>query len=473
MDEDRARAKTDPYLLFLDESSDDEHGTHGDVSTRALPRVRRCALDTARVSDATSWISEFQTGRRRVCETCEKICDFPTSLEPHQFAGAMVASFDCRSPYDPAAYAAAALEERLGETRTVYANVFFGVGVGTAANGYLACGTSTGTLSVFNVDRLLASGPENDVAPALVLPAHEGAVYSLVVHADEGILCSGGDDGRTVVWRVDALVAAADGDDKQNEVRPAAAFVNPQRVLPRGALGAVPETNALAYDGSRSVLFSAAGDGVCYGWDVREGRSSPAVRLRGHAAGAPLHCAAARSGGGAGGTVVTGSEDGTARIWDVRREAASHVVNPYAATSVSSVEETVDVLPREKRGVERRWVGCVALDGAENWCAMGSGGGTVTMWSFAAGACASRVTAGRGTAMQAVKLTGEHVVAAGSEPHVFRWNLAGKLISRQPCGPASVFALDAARAMTAVGGAGATVEIFSALGTKVATAKCA
>ena len=390
----------------------------------------------------------------------------------------MVASFDCRSPYDPAAYAAAALEERLEETRVVYANVFFGVGVGAAANGYLACGTSTGTLSVFNVDHLLAGGSENDVAPALVLPAHKGAVYSLVVHADEGILCSGGDDGRTAVWRVDALVAAADGDDEKKDARPAAAFVNPQRGLPRGALGAIPETNALAYDGVRGVLFAAAGDGVCYGWDVREARSSPAVRLRGHAAGAPLHCAATRPGGGAGGTVVTGSEDGTARIWDVRREAASHVVNPYAATSVEMrVEETTDGNVSRpavaRRGDERRWVGCVALDGAENWCAMGSGGGVVTMWSFAAGACASRVAAGRGTAMQAVKLTGDRVVAAGSEPRVFRWNLAGKLISRQPCGPASVFALDAARAMTAVGGAGATVEIFSALGTKVATAKCA
>ena len=405
----------------------------------------------------------------------------------------MVASFDCRSPYDPAAYAAAALEERLEETRVVYANVFFGVGVGAAANGYLACGTSTGTLSVFNVDHLLAGGPENDVAPALVLPAHKGAVYSLVVHAEEGILCSGGDDGRTAVWRVDALVAAADGDDEKKDARPAAAFVNPQRGLPRGALGAIPETNALAYDGVRGVLFAAAGDGVCYGWDVREARGAPAVCLRGHAAGAPLHCAAARAGGGASGTVVTGSEDGTARIWDVRQEVASHVVNPYAATSVSlgaslgvsrSPETEESASPTEtrasrspRRGTDerrsRRWVGCVALDGAENWCAMGSGGGVVTMWSFAAGACASRVTAGRGTAMQAVKLTGEHVVAAGSEPHVFRWNLAGKLISRQPCGPASVFALDHARAMTAVGGAGATVEIFSALGTKVATAKCA
>ena len=45
---------------------------------------------------------------------------------------AMVASFDCRSPYDPNAYAEAVLEEQLEEKRTVYANVFFGVGVGAA-----------------------------------------------------------------------------------------------------------------------------------------------------------------------------------------------------------------------------------------------------------------------------------------------------------------------------------------------------
>ena len=100
-----------------------------------------------------------------------------------------------------------------------------------------------------------------------MLPAHKGAVYSLVVHADEGILCSGGDDGRTAVARRRGA-AAADGDDEKKDARPGR-HVNPRR-MPRGALGAIPETNALAYDGVRGVLFAAAGDGVCYGWDVRE-----------------------------------------------------------------------------------------------------------------------------------------------------------------------------------------------------------
>ena len=371
---------------------------------------------------------------------------------------AMVASFDCRSPYDPNAYAEAVLEEQLEEKRTVYANVFFGVGVGAAVNGYLGCCSSTGFISVFNVDDLLSAGPDTDVVPALVIHAHDGAVYSLVTHGGES-LCSAGNDGRTVVWRISDVVSAADAKNSES-VKPAHVFVNPQASKPRGALGPVPETNALASDSTRGVLFSAAGDGVCYGWDLDDGgRATPAVNLRGHVDG--LHCVAARVGAN---QAVTGSEDGTVRIWDVRSEKTSHVVNPWAGTESSG---------STLRGVGgSHWVGCVALDGAENWCAMGCGGGTVTMWSFAAGACASRVIAGRGTAIQAVKLTGEHVVAAGGEPTVFRWNLAGKLISRQPCGPESVFALDVSNAMTAVGGAGAVVDIFSAAGTKVATATC-
>ena len=118
------------------------------------------------------------------------------------------------------------------------------------------------------------------------------------------------------------------------------------------------------------------------------------------------------------------------------------------------------------------WVGCVALDKAENWAAMGCGGGCITMWACAAGACASRVPTA--APPQALRLTGQHVMAAGAEPAVYRWNLAGEQISRQPCTPKSVFALDVQPrgGLTAVGGAGASVDLFSELGTRVTTLRC-
>jgi hypothetical protein len=74
------------------------------------------------------------------------------------------------------------------------------------------------------------------------------------------------------------------------------------------------------------VLLAAAGDGVCYGWDITEGRKQPVTRLRGHAD--LLHCVAARTGAN---QAVTGSEDGTARIWDCRSEKCTQVIDVWRA----------------------------------------------------------------------------------------------------------------------------------------------
>ena len=221
----------------------------------------------------------------------------------------------------------------------------------------------------------------------------------------------------------------------------------------------MPETTALATDPSGGFVFAAAGDGACYGWDAREGREAPVAVLRGHAD--LLHCVAARHGAN---QVVTGSEDGTVRIFDVRSEKATSVIDPWRAEEARS------------RGGGAAgggsWVGCVALDEAENWLGMGCGGGCVTMWSFAAGACVSRFTAS--APLQSLRLRGDNVVAAGAEPAVYRWNLAGRLMSRQPCTPKSVFALDMrGTSLTAVGGAGGVVDLFSELGTRVGTVRCA
>ena len=385
-----------------------------------------------------------------------------------------MALFDCRMEYDADAYAAIVREERLARTRTVFANVFFGAGVGDAgAHGYLCCGSSSGAISVFNLDDVLrrsrdatrgAAAVSGEIAPAVVIRAHVGAAYAVVTYGDE-LLCTAGEDGRTLIFKVTDVVAAADAalaagtPAVDADVRPVTSFANPQERKSRGALGPVPETTALATDPSGGLVFAAAGDGACYGWDAREGREAPVAVLRGHAD--LLHCVAARPGAN---QVVTGSEDGTVRIFDVRSEKATSVIDPWRAEEARS------------RGGGAAgggsWVGCVALDEAENWLGMGCGGGCVTMWSFAAGACVSRFTAS--APLQSLRLRGDNVVAAGAEPAVYRWNLAGRLMSRQPCTPKSVFALDMrGTSLTAVGGAGGVVDLFSELGTRVGTVRCA
>ena len=379
-----------------------------------------------------------------------------------------VALFDCTSAYDTttAEYSAVVREERLAATRVCYANVFFGKSEGGA--GYLACGSSSGALSVFNLDDVLraqrgsggdASSSDASPRPSLVVPdAHRGALYFIIAYTLQGseMLCTAGEDGRSVLWRAADLIAAANASGSERTVKPVGEFRNPQESKARGALGPVPETTALAVDPTRGTLLSAAGDGVCYGWDLGEGRETPALHLRGH--NDLLHCVAARVGAN---QAVTGSEDGTARIHDLRSETCSHVIDVWRAKEGKSGGHGSGA-----------WVGCVALDKAENWAAMGCGGGCITMWSFAAGACASRVPTA--APPQALRLTGQHVMAAGAEPAVYRWNLAGEQISRQPCTPKSVFALDVQPrgGLTAVGGAGASVDLFSELGTRVTTLRC-
>jgi WD40 repeat protein len=277
------------------------------------------------------------------------------------------------------------------------------------------------------------------------------------------MLCSSGEDGRTLLWRVPDLVAAADGGSGQSKagagggLTPAGSYANPQACLTRGALGPVPETTALAPDTRRGVLLAAAGDGVCYGWDVGEGRAAPIMRLQGHADA--LHCVTARVGCG---QAVTGSEDGTARIWDCRAETCTQVIDVWRAKEAGAGASA------------GAWVGCVALDKDENWLAMGCGGRCITTWSFAAGACVSRVATA--AAPQALVLAGEHLVAAGAEAAVYRWNLSGQVVSRQLCTPRSVFALGMqphGRGLTAVAGAGACVDLFSELGSRVCKVTCA
>jgi len=48
--------------------------------------------------------------------------------------------------------------------------------------------------------------------------------------------------------------------------------------------------------------------------------------------------------------VVSGSEDGTARIWDCRSGKCTQVVHPV-----------------KKKAFENSWVSCVAIDASESW----------------------------------------------------------------------------------------------------------
>ena len=87
-------------------------------------------------------------------------------------------------------------------------------------------------------------------------------------------------------------------------------LVNPQQKGPWGALSPIPENNCMAVNTQIVSIFAAAGDSCAYCWDVEKNEIK--MVLKGHSD--YLHCIVERNSHN---QVITGSEDGTVRIWEL------------------------------------------------------------------------------------------------------------------------------------------------------------
>ncbi|KDO53208.1 hypothetical protein CISIN_1g0236432mg, partial [Citrus sinensis] len=114
---------------------------------------------------------------------------------------------------------------------------------------------------------------------------------------------------------------------------------------PWGALSPVPENNAIAVDPQGGAIFSAAGDSCAYCWDVESSRIK--MVFKGHSD--YLHCIVARNSTN---QIVTGSEDGTARIWDCKSGKCIKVIDPVKDKQLKGVISCVS---------------CITLDASESW----------------------------------------------------------------------------------------------------------
>ena len=132
---------------------------------------------------------------------------------------------------------------------------------------YLFAGTGHGKLHAWRLSPPPdVSDPLSFAPPTLcgTVQAHGCAIYSLTFapSAEGGHLLLSGSDEEIRGWRMDELVAP-------NAVpRARLQLQNPRGELRRGGLGPLSETSALVLDPSSSVLYSAAGDGNAYAWDL-------------------------------------------------------------------------------------------------------------------------------------------------------------------------------------------------------------
>jgi hypothetical protein len=283
---------------------------------------------------------------------------------------------------------------------------------------HLVCAGSSGRVHVWAIEHALrpaANGDDEQHTPARIsFAAHSNAIYSLqFVHANGRHFLVTGGDTHIKGWAWNAVLEAA----ARGQAPPLAfRLEHPRDAGLRGSIGALAEANDLAFDAHTCTLFTAAGDGKAYAWDLRT--SKLARTFAGHEG--YLHCIASRAHAG---QIVTGSEDGTARLWDVKSESSHATLHPPGGAC--------------------GWCSCAQIDVTDDWLVCGWGAGVLTTWSLTAQTCTAAMPLG--APPQQLRFAAHSpsaVYSVGAEPVVYEWTLSGTLVQRITSAATSLFGVD-------------------------------
>ncbi|XP_036594534.1 THO complex subunit 6 homolog isoform X2 [Trichosurus vulpecula] len=353
---------------------------------------------------------------------------------------------------------------------------------------FLAAGNNYGQIAVFSLSAALSSeAKEESKKPVVTFVAHDGPVYSLV-STDRHLLSAGDGEVKAWLWgeilkkvRAGALCGERKADVPQREsldlscalslppraVRRYGAGIPhtgeracwggallvlfpPLRLTPFALLNRssleVPEINALLLNPKENSLLLAGGDCQLHTMDLETGTFTRA--LRGHSD--YIHCLALRERSP---EVLSGSEDGTVRLWDLR---------------TGEEVQTIEVYRHEEcaRPQNGKWIGCLATD--SDWMVCG-GGPALTLWHLRS---ATPTTVFPLRAPQKhVTFYQDLILSAGQGPCVNQWQLSGELKAQVPGSSPSLLSLSLnqqpaapeCKVLTAAGNS-CRVDVFTNLG---------
>ncbi|KAL3332352.1 hypothetical protein AABB24_032772 [Solanum stoloniferum] len=262
----------------------------------------------------------------------------------------MATAMDCRN-WDEDIYRDSIILERESQCRTVFRTAFAPNPDHTSYPDLIVAAISDGSIAAYSISSCLGlNSAGNSLVPvgepSWLVQGHDGPAYDVKFYGnhEDSLLLSCGDDGRIRGWKWKEMLGSK--ESAQGGIsKPVLDLVNPQKKGPWGVLSPIPENNCVAVNTQTGSIFAASGDSCAYCWDVEKNEIK--MVLKGHSD--YLHCIVARNSHN---QVITGSEDGTARIWDCRTGKCIQIIDPQKDKKLK------ELYP---------YVSCIALDASESW----------------------------------------------------------------------------------------------------------
>ena len=273
---------------------------------------------------------------------------------------------------------------------------------------YLAAGNKFGDVAVFSLQSALAPDVRLEArCPVFTFSVfNSGSIYSMI-STETLLICSGEGDIQGFKW--------ADILGKNPKVIWS-------HTIPKKGVFSNPEVNScvISKRNESNTLFAGAGDSDVHMWDMDSGTYKGC--LSGHTD--YIHAVVTKDNGQG---LISASEDGTARVWDLRSKDSVHIIKPFENETCA----------RPDMG---KWLQCLAINNENYWLLLG-GGPTMAAWHLKT--LTPAATFDTPGVTQNVAMFYEDKIFSGGSSAVFnQWNITGDLSLAVPVSPSSVYSLD-------------------------------